>query len=129
MACTGGAMEDQYENGGTVRSDDLAKSSSTGDLSRREFLELGAAAVAITMFDLPQSAGAQRAETWNQGQLIHLIPTASHERILIKASFKTTLTDKPRLSVNGKPIEGVQTDLQGRFWRFDVTSLHPATQY
>src|SRR5215831_16492026 len=115
--------------GGTVIGNDLAKSSSTSDLSRREFLELGTAAAAFTMFDLPLSAGAQPAEAWNQGQLIHLIPTASHERILIKASFKTPLTGKPRLFVNGKPVEGVQTDPEGRFWRFDASALQPAMSY
>jgi hypothetical protein len=38
--------------------------------------------------DLKQSAAAQQTDTWNQGQLAHLIPAASHERFLIKASFK-----------------------------------------
>ena len=81
------------------------------------------------MVGWPQSVGAQPADAWNQGQLAHLIPTASHERLLIKASFKAPLTDAPRLSVNGKSIEGVQTDPQGRFWRFDALSLQPATPY
>src|SRR5882672_5860090 len=67
--------------------------------------------------------------SWNQGHLAHLIPTASHERFLIKASFKTPLIGRPRLTVDGKPIEGVQAYSQGRFWRFDVSSLAPATRY
>ena len=60
---------------------------------------------------------------------MHLIPTANHERFLIKASFRTPLTAAPRLTVNGRPVDGVQTDPQGRFWRFDASSLQPATQY
>jgi hypothetical protein len=76
-----------------------------------------------------RSVDAQPGSGWNQGQLAHLIPTASHERFLIKASFKAPLASAPRLSVDGKFIEGVQTDAEGRFWRFDVRSLQPATLY
>src|SRR5207344_2017116 len=82
---------------------------------------------ALAMVGWPQSAGAQQG--WNQGQLAHLIPTASHDRFLIKASFKSPLSGTPRLSIDGKVIDGVQTDPQGRFWRFDATSLQPTTQY
>jgi hypothetical protein len=97
-------------------------------ITRRQFLELGAgASVALGLSGL--SVDAQRTDGWNQGQLAHLIPTASHERFLIKASFKSSLTATPRLSVNGRSVDGVQTDPQGRFWRFDVSSLQPATQY
>ncbi len=99
------------------------------DLSRREFLELSAGVAALSMVGWPQFAGAQQADAWNQGQLAHIILTSSHERFLIKASFKAPLTGTPRLSVNGKPVEGVKTDTQGRFWLFDAPSLQPATQY
>jgi hypothetical protein len=98
------------------------------ELSRRAFLETGAAAAALGVLGSSQSAIAQ-ASAWNQGQLVHLIPTASHERFLIKASFRSPLTATPRLSVDGRAVEGVQTDPQGRFWRFDVSSLRPATEY
>jgi hypothetical protein len=66
---------------------------------------------------------------WNEGRLAHIIPTASHERFLIKASFKSPLSGTPRLVVDGKPVMGVKSDAQGRFWRFDAPSLQPATQY
>src|SRR5215467_4708942 len=83
----------------------------TPDLSRREFL--GASAVAtIGVLALPRSAAAQPAAGWNQGQLAHLIPTASHERFLIKASFRSPLTSSPQLTVDGRAIDGVQTDPQ-----------------
>jgi hypothetical protein len=81
------------------------------------------------MVGWPLSVGAQTGDAWNQGQLTHLIPTAIHERFLIKASFKAALTGRPRLTVNGRAVQGVQTDTQGRFWRFDALSLQPATQY
>jgi len=98
-------------------------------LSRRAFLETGAAAATFGVLGSSQAATAQPASAWNQGQLIHLIPTANHERFLIKASFKSPLAATPRLSVDGRSVEGVQTDPQGRFWRFDVSSLRPATEY
>jgi len=75
------------------------------------------------------SAHTETIGQWNEGQLAHLIPTASHERFLIKASFKMPLTGKPRLTVDGNPIDGDKTDSKGRFWRFDASSLQPATQY
>jgi hypothetical protein len=99
------------------------------DLSRREFLGVSAAVATLSMLGLPQSAAAQPAAAWNQGQLAHLIPTATHERFLLKASFRSPLTNRPHLTVDGRAIAGVQTDLQGRFWRFDATGLQPATQY
>jgi PhoD-like phosphatase len=106
-------------------------SDSTSGIERREFIRLVVAAAGA--LGLPRSAQAQApAPTggeWNAGQLAHLIPTASHERFLIKASFKAPLADTPRLTVNGKSVDGVQTDPDGRFWRFDAASLQPATQY
>src|SRR5262245_25149434 len=99
------------------------------DLSRRDFLALSAGAVALGMLSSPRPAPGQAAGGWNDGQVAHLIPTARHDRFLIKASFKAPLVRAPRLSVSGKSVEGVQTDGQGRFWRFDVPSLQPATLY
>jgi hypothetical protein len=101
----------------------------TLDPSRRDFLELSAGAAALGVFGSQQSASAQPAGAWNQGQLTHLISAANHERFLIKASFRAPLASAPRLSIESKFIEGVQTDPQGRFWRFDAPSLRPATQY
>jgi len=43
-------------------------------------------------------------------------------------SFKTPLSSAPRLPLNGRAVDGVQTDPQGRFWRFDVPSLQAAMQ-
>lgn len=96
-------------------------------MERREFLGLvGASALGVSL-GAPRLAQAQ--DSWNAGQLAHLIPTASHDRILLKASFKAPLADTPRLTVNGAPLDGVKTDPQGRFWRFDAPALQPATQY
>ena len=57
---------------------------------------------------------------WNAGMLAHLIPAASHDRLLIKASFKTALATTPLLSIDGRAVPGEQTDPLGRFWRFDA---------
>lgn len=106
------------------------RSTHTAGVERRTFLHLaGAAAGAL---GLPAFAAAQApgpTADWNAGQVAHLIPTASHERFLIKASFKTPLSETPRLLVDGKPVDGVRTDPDGRFWRFDAPSLQPATRY
>ena len=104
-------------------------SARTSDLSRREFLEVSAGAAALGVYGWPRLVSAQPTNGWNQGQVVHLIPTANHERFLIKVSFKAPLTGAPRLSVDGKSVDGVQTDPTGRFWRFDVSALRPATQY
>src|SRR5262245_11659466 len=98
-----------------------------GNLNRREFLQASAAAAGV--IGCPHLVDAQSADTWDQGQLAHLIPAANHERLLIKASFKSPLKDAPHLAVNSKSIVGERTEASGRFWRFDATSLAPATQY
>src|ERR1700752_1344566 len=92
---------------------------------RREFLHMGIGAAALGLW--PQAS--QAAKAWSQGEVVHLLPTANHNRFLIKASFKTALKSRPRLLVNGKAHEGVQTDPLGRFWRFDVQGLSAATRY
>jgi len=98
-------------------------------LSRREILGASAALGALGLLARPSSAIAQLATGWDQSQVAHLIPTASHERFLIKTSFRSPLTDAPQLTVDGRAIDGVRTDPQGRFWRFDATGLRPATRY
>lgn len=98
-------------------------------LKRRDILELGLGAAALGVFGWPLAAGAEATGAWNPGRLVHLIPTANHERFLIKASFQAPLASAPFLLVDGQAHEGVQTDPKGRFWRFDITRLRPATRY
>jgi len=103
-------------------------------MSRRDFLTLGSAAAGLSALGLSLPEGAQAAAhasnvNWHAGQLAHLIPSASHNRFLIKASFQAPLARAPWLLVNGKRVAGEQTDAAGRFWRFDVRGLQPATQY
>ena len=80
------------------------------------------------------SASAQGAapDGWDSGQLSHLLPTASHERLLIKASFVRALESAPILEIAGRQryrIRGQMTDTRGEFWLFDAPDLMPATTY
>ena len=97
------------------------------DLGRREFLEAGAAAALLGAVGWPHSVSAQAIDSWKAGQLAHLIPTASHERFLIKASFKAPLADTPRLTVDGKAVDGVQTDRKAASGVSTRRRLRPAT--
>ncbi|MBI4902131.1 MAG: alkaline phosphatase D family protein [Acidobacteria bacterium] len=63
------------------------------------------------------------------GELRHLLPAATHERFLIKASFHGPQARVPELRVNKRRILGQRTDTEGRFWLFDAPGLKPATQY
>jgi hypothetical protein len=98
-------------------------------ITRREFLAASAGAAAISLVGWPREFAKPAAETRSAGELAHLIPTASHERLLLKASFKKPLGAAPRLAIDGRLVPGGQADPLGRFWRFDVASLQPATRY
>lgn len=89
--------------------------------SRRDFL---AAAVLA-------SAGAARgqSESWQAGSVEHLLPTASHNRILLKASLRDPHTRPPLLRVGERRITGQPTDTAGRFWSFDAKNLVAGEPY
>jgi hypothetical protein len=95
-------------------------------LSRRQFLQTGALLAAGIA--LP-AANLLASDDWHAGELAHLLPAASHERFLIKASFRTPLAEAPRLSVNGRSVAGQRTDTAGKFWRFDAAGLKSDTVY
>lgn len=85
--------------------------------SRRDFL----AAAALL------SAGAARGQSgsWQAGSVEHLLPTASHDRILLKASLRDPLNRPPILRVGERAVTGNRTDTAGRFWSFDAANLAP----
>jgi len=72
---------------------------------------------------------APKDPDWNAGPIVHLLPTVSHDRILIKASFERALTGTPRLGMDGERFPGRQTDTKGFFWYFDAKGLEPDTTY
>lgn len=106
----------------------------TRSMSRREFILMsGAAVAAATLLRYDEFAYAHSlkapGDSWNQGELVHLIPIVNHERILVKTSFKTPLRGQPQLRVNGRTCSGKRSDSRGRFWQFDVDGLKAAQQY
>ncbi len=82
-------------------------------MTRRQFLASPTAAA------LPAS----------QERIRHLLPTASHNRIRLKASFFEPLAKPPRLRAGGVSAEGLRSDSAGFFWAFDVSPLQPSTPY
>jgi len=104
--------------------------------TRREFV-MGAAAATLprligTGIGGP-AAAAEAVKTtdgnWDQGQVQHLLPTVSHDRFLIKASFASPLQAAPELAVGANRVRGQINAAAGDFWQFDVSGLSPATPY
>src|SRR3984957_849618 len=104
--------------------------------TRRDFM-LGAAAATLPRLISsgiggPASAaeGTKAAdEDWDQGRVRHLIPTVSHDRFLIKASFNPPLFAAPDLEVDANRVRGQSNAAGGDFWQFDVPGLKPSTPY
>jgi hypothetical protein len=104
--------------------------------TRREFV-LGATAATLPRLigsgiGGPASAAEGTRTTdgnWDQGQLRHLIPTASHDRFLIKASFESPLLAAPELEVGAQRVRGQINAAAGDFWQFDVPGLKASTPY
>lgn len=93
--------------------------------SRRDFLRSVSAAGAAAMLSRHGWSQAR----WDQGALVHLLPTVSHDRALIKASFAAPLTEAPRLAMGDATVRGERTDRHGQNWQFDVHGLAPARRY
>ncbi len=98
--------------------------------TRRDFL-IGAASLATAaLSDRPVSAAqSPSGRLWNSGDLGHLLPTASHDRFLIKASFKRSHRAAPVLLIDSRKIPGRAGDTLGFFWGFDVAGLEPGRPY
>lgn len=94
-------------------------------VQRRTLLTLALGALGAA--GLPASARA--ADGWHAGEVVHLIPTASHERLLLKVSVRQPLAQAPRLLVDGRATPGTMTDRIGRFWRFDARGLPSGTRH
>ena len=66
---------------------------------------------------------------WDSGSVQHLLPTVSHNRILIKASFRAPLLDAPTLRIGGATVRGRMSDTRGEFWQFHAADLKPGRPY
>jgi phosphodiesterase/alkaline phosphatase D-like protein len=75
------------------------------------------------------SSGSGTGDGWDSGEVVHLLPTSSHERILLKASFRTPQERAPRLVAGERSVAGARGDSRGHFWAFDLAGLAPATRY
>ncbi|HTO63635.1 MAG TPA: hypothetical protein VMM15_20530 [Bradyrhizobium sp.] len=95
--------------------------------TRRRFL--GSVGSAIATAPLAPFSSAADEAAWNAGDLAHVIPTASHERLLIKTSFLAPVQTTPQLMVGDHATPGLRSDTGGRFWQFDVAGLAPGTTY
>ena len=58
----------------------------------------------------------------------HLIPSANHSRISLKAVFSRQISDAV-LSIGGKKVNGRPTDTKGLGFAFDVKGLRRNTRY
>src|SRR6185312_9017925 len=97
--------------------------------TRRDFT-IGASAAGLSAA-LVQAAPAadDNRQGWDQGKLLHLLPTVSHDRILIKASFGAALAGVPELHVGEARVRGRKNSAVGDFWQFDAGGLKPQTRY
>lgn len=80
-------------------------------------------------YNLPEMEPNHADPDWNRGPVLHLLPTASHRRFLLKVSFERTFSSPPRLRVDGRRVPGRRTDTKGAFWAFHVKNLEPGTEY
>ena len=93
--------------------------------NRREFLRAsGAAAFSAAV---PADLFAQSVDTpmpsgsaWDPGSVRHLLPTVSHNRILVKASFNAQLPSVPTLRVGETSVAGRMSDTRGEFWTVTI---------
>lgn len=92
-------------------------------MDRRHFLQSS-----IALPTLAGAPGALSTGNWKAGPLAHLIPSASHSRISVKAIFLRQISDAV-LSINGNKTYGRQTDSKGYGFAFDAQGLTPETRY
>src|SRR5262249_24499016 len=98
-------------------------------ITRRELL-YSSAVSALTAKDSAAfniSAAFAQERAWDRGELVHVLPTVSHDRLLVKASFRYPLLSTPSLRIGASTFAGVQTDTHGECWRFDAGDLKSAT--
>jgi hypothetical protein len=101
-------------------------------LDRRGFLvgTLGAAILASRSADaFAQATQTPLSRVWDRGRVLHLLPTVSDTRMLIKASFTQPLSAPPTLRVGTTAVGGRMNDTAGECWQFYAAGLTPARRY
>ncbi len=104
--------------------------------TRREFIKRNLAIAAgayaaeqIGLLNVMESVAQAQETAWDGGKLFHTLPMVSHERLLLKCSFREALAQAPELTLDGRRIQGRRTDSRGRYWEFDVAALKPGMEY
>jgi hypothetical protein len=97
--------------------------------TRRDFLRQAAATSALLASGAglacsDESAPYEEDTHWSAGDVAHLLPAASHDRILLKASFQRPLRSA-RLRLAGREFEGRRSDAAGLHYSFDARALTP----
>src|SRR5712692_6906456 len=82
--------------------------------TRRRFLQGMTTLAAASALPGELRAQSRSAAAWNSGDLVHLLPTVSDERMLIKASFVRALAKPPRLLVDKRTASARSTRRQRR---------------
>lgn len=94
--------------------------------TRRGFLRTSGAIGLAGLAARPGGAYAQ--DGWRQGDLLHLVPGANHERFVVKCSFRTPRTP-PVLRVGELRVPARTTDSESRYFAFDAQGLRPDHTY
>jgi len=94
---------------------------------RRALLGAGAAGAALSLSPVLKNAAA--ASTFSAGPVRHILPSATHERFVIKLSLHSAPSTPPLLRVGDQLVPGKQSDTEGLFFIYDVSGLAPDTEY
>lgn len=95
-------------------------------MQRRDFLKTAGLAAGALALGGARPAPAARA---GRDVAVHLLPTVSHDRLLLKASFAEPLDRPPVLRVGGRRVRGIRTDTDGTHWAFHATALRPGKRH
>jgi hypothetical protein len=107
-------------------------------MNRRDFLRISSAGTLLgalpqeMLAQSPQGAAATAANSgsvWDRGRSLHLLPTVSHQEMLVKASFDAPLTTPPLLRVGSRTVPGSMSDTRGECWQFHARGLEPGRRY
>jgi hypothetical protein len=92
-------------------------------MDRRHFLQ---SSIALSV--LAGASSSLSDQNWKSGPVKHLIPSANHSRISLKAIFSRQISD-PILSINGNQINGRPTDSKNHGFAFDAKNLRANARY
>ncbi|WP_157696585.1 hypothetical protein [Porphyrobacter sp. CACIAM 03H1] len=89
-------------------------------LTRRQVVGGAAALAGASM-----AGAAWAAEPWDAGAVRHILPAASHDRVLLKVSFTKPIEGAADLVIGGRRWPGTATGSERRHWTFRAQGLAP----